>query len=111
MVPMRSPTAVLISIGLALTLLTSAANAQEGPNVARYDNYRLHRVHITTDEQVAILQELESVSDSCIFYGHARQIGQRLTILVAAHKIADFNELLERFAVEHTILVRPVSAI
>lgn len=108
---MTSPNTVLVSIGLALTLLmlTPDANAQHGSNVARYDNYRLYRVHITTADQIAMFQELERVSDSCIFYGHARQIGQRITILVAAHKIADFTELLERFLVEHTILVRIIN--
>lgn len=91
----------------AVVLLAAigASHAQNGTNVARYDNYRLYRVHITTDAQVAMLQELELRSDSCIFYGHARRIGQRLTILVSAHKIADFAELLERYALEHQLLV------
>lgn len=75
------------------------------PNEARYDNYRLYRVKIVNDEQVAMFQDLERISDSCIFYGHARNVGQELTILVSAHKIADFTELLQRYVVEHRILV------
>lgn len=99
-------TIAVLSIGAMLLLLAPAVvHAEQGPNAARYDNYRLYRVRFETAEQVAIFQELERVSDSCIFYGHARQVGQSLTILVAAHKTADFAELLERFVVEHTILV------
>lgn len=74
-------------------------------NAARYDNYRLYRLHLETDEQVQIFVQLEKISDSVVFYGHARNPGQRLTIMVAAHKIADITELLKRFSVEHHILV------
>lgn len=74
-------------------------------NKARYDNYRLYRVTFDTEEQVKIFQELEAQSDSCVFIGHAREIGQKLSILVAAHKIADLTDLVTRYNVEHTILV------
>jgi hypothetical protein len=53
---------------------------------ARYDNYRLIRVTLKTDDHVKLFQELEAESDSYTFYGHARCIGQNLTIMVAAHK-------------------------
>lgn len=86
-------------------IVAADAQQQSPPNVARYDNYRLYRLYLTTDEQVAAFQELERVSDSVIFYGHARKVGQSLSILVAAHKIADITELLQRFRVEHRILV------
>lgn len=74
-------------------------------NKSRYDNYRLYHVHFENDEQVKVFQELEERSDSCIFIGHARAPGQKLSILVAAHKVADVTDLLERFNVEHEILV------
>lgn len=74
-------------------------------NKSRYDNYRLYHVHFENDEQVKVFQELEDRSDSCIFIGHARAPGQKLSILVAAHKVADVTDLLERFHIEHEILV------
>lgn len=74
-------------------------------NVARYDNYRMYIVHFENSEQVKVFQDLEAHSDSCMFMGHARQVGQTLSILVAAHKIADFADLLQRYTVEHDILV------
>lgn len=53
---------------------------------ARYDNYRLLQVHLETQEHVKLFQELEAESDSFVFYGHALQAPQKLTIMVAAHK-------------------------
>lgn len=55
-------------------------------NKARYDNYRLIRVHLETQEHVDLFTELEAESDSYTFYGHALAAPQDLTILVAAHK-------------------------
>ena len=74
-------------------------------NRARYDNYRFYRLLLGTEEHVRIFQELEERSDSYTFYGHARQTGQWLTIMVAAHKIAEITEILKRFGIEHEILV------
>lgn len=53
---------------------------------ARYDNYRLIRVHLESEEHVKLFQELEAESDSYTFYGHALKAPQDVTILVAAHK-------------------------
>lgn len=55
-------------------------------NKARYDNYRLVRVHLETQDHVLLFQELEAESDSYTFYGHALAAPQDVTILVAAHK-------------------------
>ncbi|XP_053678271.1 zinc carboxypeptidase-like [Anopheles nili] len=71
---------------------------------ARYDNYRLYRVVLATDEHVQVFQQLEAKSDSCTFYGHARQPGQQLTIMVSASKVADFEDLLTLYSVEGRVL-------
>lgn len=72
---------------------------------ARFDYYRLYRLSIKTDEHVKMLQELEEKSDSYTFYGHANYAGQELTIMVAAHKIAEITDILERFNLEGRVLV------
>ncbi|KAG5684030.1 hypothetical protein PVAND_013283 [Polypedilum vanderplanki] len=71
---------------------------------ARYDNYRLIRVALKTDEHVKLFQELEAESDSYTFYGHARCVGQNLTIMVAAHKLYELDDLIERYKIECTVL-------
>lgn len=58
----------------------------EESDKARYDNYRLIRVHLETEDHVKLFQELEEQSDSYTFYGHALSAPQDVTILVAAHK-------------------------
>ncbi|KXJ78698.1 zinc carboxypeptidase-like isoform X1 [Aedes albopictus] len=73
-------------------------------NRARYDHYRLYRVQLDTDQHVQVFQDLEAKSDSYTFYGHARQPGQQLTIMVAANKVADFEDLLVRFLVKGRVL-------
>lgn len=72
---------------------------------ARYDNYRLYHVHLKTDEQVKVFQQIEAQSDSYIFIGHAREANQNLTILVAAHKVADLTDILAANNVGFKILV------
>lgn len=79
--------------------------ANDTENRARYDHYRLYRVQLETDQHVQVFQDLEAKSDSCTFYGHARQPGQQLTIMVAANKVADFEDLLDRFVVKGRVLV------
>ncbi|XP_039431184.1 zinc carboxypeptidase-like isoform X1 [Culex pipiens pallens] len=87
---------------IPLVLIAFALAASE--NRARYDHYRLYRVQLVSDEQVRMFQDLEAKSDSCTFYGHARQPGQELTIMVAASKVADFEDLLDRFLVSGRVL-------
>lgn len=74
-------------------------------NKARYDNYRLYRVTLGTDEHIKLFQELEKRSDSYEFYGHARTKNQQLTFLAAAHKISQITYLLKAHKIEHVILV------
>ncbi|XP_058127314.1 zinc carboxypeptidase-like [Anopheles ziemanni] len=88
-------------------LLLSAfmVNSAQVSNLARYDHFRLYRLFIETELQVKILQQLEDRSDSYSFMGHARQVNQNLTIMVAPHKIAEITELLERFELQGTVLL------
>lgn len=75
------------------------------PSVARYDNVRLYRFFIETEEQVRMLQDLERISDSYAFMGHARQVNQNLTVMVSAQKVAEITELMSRYQLQGTVLV------
>ncbi|XP_034113301.1 zinc carboxypeptidase [Drosophila albomicans] len=74
------------------------------PVQARYDYTRIYNVELATAEQVKLFQSLEAASDSCSFMGHARAPGQKLTIMVAGQKVADFDDLLHSYNVSHRIL-------
>ncbi|XP_055856253.1 zinc carboxypeptidase-like [Episyrphus balteatus] len=82
----------------------SVKEEQPMPDVARYDYYRMYYVNIDTAKHVEILQKLEEISDSCSFIGHAREPGQKLTIMVAAHKVPEFVDLLKTYDVKHRVL-------
>ncbi|CRK96824.1 CLUMA_CG010030, isoform A, partial [Clunio marinus] len=71
---------------------------------ARYDNYRLVRVHLESAEHVTLFTELEAESDSFTYYGHALRFPQSLTILVAAHKIYEFQDIVDRYHVKWDVL-------
>ena len=94
---------------VALIMLTSVilvmACTEDYPEKARYDNYRLIRVHLENQEHVDLFQELEEESDSYTFYGHALNVNQDVTIMVAAHKIFEIQDLTERYGIKYTILV------
>ncbi|TMW40217.1 hypothetical protein DOY81_014703, partial [Sarcophaga bullata] len=71
---------------------------------SRYDHYRVYNVELATEQHVDLFKKLEEQSDSMSFMGHAREVDQKLTILVAAHKVADLADLLEHYEVKHRIL-------
>lgn len=96
----------LIILVTAVLLISSSASEELAQDKAKYENYRLCRVHLVTEEHVKIFQELEEQSDSCTFMGHALYTNQNLTIMVAAHKVPDFNSLVERFGITNQVLVR-----
>lgn len=92
------------TLWLCLFVVVASVACDES-NQARYDNYRLYRLHLTSLEHVKLFEGLEERSDSYTFYGHARHVEQRLTIMVASQKIAEITEILKRYAVPHEILV------
>uniref|UniRef100_A0A182PI26 Zinc carboxypeptidase A 1 n=1 Tax=Anopheles epiroticus TaxID=199890 RepID=A0A182PI26_9DIPT len=96
----------VLALIVIVSLLVIGDAAADG--AARYDNYRLYRVELETDAHVQLFQQLETKSDSCTFYGHARQPGQQLTIMVSASKVADFEDLLTLHAVSGRVLERNV---
>lgn len=84
------------------TIISSALSQIE--NKSRYDNYRVYKLNIENIDQVRMLQALEENSDSLLM-GHARNAGQQLTIILPAHLIGEFTNLLERYSLKHEILV------
>lgn len=88
-----------------LQMCLFCVDSSDNNDRARYDNYRIYRLLLKTEEHVKIFQEIEERSDSYTFYGHARQVDQRLTIMVASQKIAEISEILSNYNIEHEILV------
>jgi hypothetical protein len=102
---------LLFFILLATFTLNSVMSSDKHLNKARYDNYRLVRIHLKTQEHVDIFQELEEESDSIVFYGHALNPDQNVTILVSAHKIFEIYDIVQRYQLVYTVLVSLISKI
>ncbi|KAH8284556.1 hypothetical protein KR018_004302, partial [Drosophila ironensis] len=83
---------------------SGCGDAATPPDQARYDNYRIYNVEFENEQQIELFQKLEDQSDSLTFIGHAREIGQKLSILVAAHRVADFADLLKTYKLKHRVL-------
>lgn len=104
-----SVTNMRISIIFALiivpAILQVSGEMEDEVHKARYDNYGLYRFHLTSQEHVALFQELEEKSDSYTFYGHALNPDQNVSVVVASSKIAEIDELCQRFNIKYSILV------
>lgn len=96
---------LLFLLLFSVVTIASKKMSSRAVTKARYDNYALYRLHIKTEVQVKILQELEERSDSYVFYGHALRPDQKLTIMAAAHKLVEIEEILERYGIGGEILV------
>lgn len=94
------------SIVLLVALLCGVLFGVNCEDKARYDNYRIYSLHIDTEEHVKLFQDLEERSDSYIFIGHAREPNQKLSVLVAAHKVGEIADLLQLNNVTADLLVR-----
>ncbi|XP_030370560.1 zinc carboxypeptidase [Scaptodrosophila lebanonensis] len=97
------------SIFLLLLLLPSewsnaVATGGEGVTAqAHYDHTRIYYMELGNEQHVELFQRLEK-SDSYFFMGSVRVPGQKLTVMVIGHKVADFDDLLHRYNVTHHIL-------
>ncbi|XP_058443710.1 zinc carboxypeptidase [Malaya genurostris] len=87
------------------------SNSAANPNKARYDQFRIYRVFLETENQVELMQQLENRSDSYTFMGHARHTNQNLTIMVAPQKIAEITDLLERYNIKGSVLLYNIQAL
>lgn len=84
---------------------SDSKNQQPLTDQARYDFYRVYSVELTSNLHIRIFQKLEDQSDSCMIFGHARHPKQKLTVIVAAHKVADFVDLLKTYKITYRVLV------
>ncbi|XP_019538286.3 zinc carboxypeptidase A 1-like [Aedes albopictus] len=63
--------------------------------VARYDNYKVYQVTAKTKQQMDTLHGIEMNSDAYIFLESGHKVGDKFTVIVPPHKLADFAETLK----------------
>lgn len=87
---------------IGVALLCGIALAAER---ARFDNYRVYRVNIYTDDQLIVLKELESKSDSYQFWKEP-EINEIIDIVVPPHKFAEINEIFDQYKFKYSLKIK-----
>ncbi|XP_031623765.1 zinc carboxypeptidase-like [Contarinia nasturtii] len=67
---------------------------------ARFDNYRVYSMIVENEEQLRILQELENHRDGIEFLESPNSIGDFTELIVPPHKLADINDLFEKYEIK-----------
>lgn len=71
--------------------------------LARYDHYRLYEVMPNNDEHLKIFKDIQLNSDSHTFILGARNVNSSVVVIVAPHKFAEFDLLLNVENIVHKI--------
>lgn len=77
-----------------------------GGERARYDNYRLYRLKVDTDEQLKVLQRLESSSDGYVFWSVPVATNTTANVVVPPHKHDDIDDLFGKHNISNTLMER-----
>lgn len=85
---------------LGLCLLAGAAQAER----ARYDNYRVYHATASSEQELAVLKDLEGASDSIMFLDGIHSINKPIKVVVAPHKVPDFLEIMGTNEVDYELL-------
>lgn len=80
-------------------------------NVARYDHYRLYELTPNCNEHLEFLKDIEFNSDSYIFILGARTINSSVVVIVAPHKFADFDLVLNVENIDYRIVANNVQSL
>ncbi|XP_065087362.1 zinc carboxypeptidase A 1-like [Ochlerotatus camptorhynchus] len=78
-----------------LTTILVGVQIVLGEEVARYDNYRVYQVTAKTKQQLDTMNEIQLNSDAYIFLENGHKVGDKFTVIVPPHKLADFAETME----------------
>lgn len=72
---------------------------------ARFDNYRIYSIGVENDEQLQVLQNLESHQDSIQFIMPPTVNQTSVEVIVPPHKFADFSELCDKYQMKNQIKI------
>lgn len=71
----------------------------------RFDNYHVYSVEITNENQLKLLQELESIQNGISFMKMPIAIGQIVGIIVPPHEFAAISELFEEYEIKSRLKI------
>jgi hypothetical protein len=65
----------------------------------------VYTINIENEEQLDVLQAIESQSDSYSFWDYPAAVGTTVYLQVAPHKLSDFGELIEKFEIKSKLYI------
>lgn len=74
----------------------------------RFDNYKVYSAHIQNDQQMKIIQQLENSNFDGFSLWNTPHFGKDVDIMVAPHRLADFDELLKTLNFNATLKIANV---
>lgn len=77
-------------------------------NRARFDNYRVYSLSAKTNEQVQILQQIESETSDGYLFWNSILVGRPIDLMVAPHKFGDFIDLMKDTEISYALRVENV---
>lgn len=90
---------------LAIAVLVLCSSAVFGEK-ARFDNYRVYTLKVTSDEQLTTLQEIEE-KGTYEFWSSPTAI-KDVDIMVPPHKFAEFDDLVSYLNIDFTLKIENV---
>lgn len=73
----------------------------------RFDNHRLYGVQIETLDQLQLFRNLEDNSDGYLLW-NSPVLDNTVDIMVAPHKVSEFNQLTELYNLEARLKIKNV---
>ncbi|KOX71863.1 Zinc carboxypeptidase A 1, partial [Melipona quadrifasciata] len=92
---------------LIFVALVALATAEK----VKYDNYQVFRVTPQTEEQVEVIRNLEEISDGFSFWKGPSTVQNHADVMVAPHKIPDFQDIMKKFDIPYDTYVSDVQAL
>lgn len=94
-------------VGIVLCIIAVCVAANDVKPKKRYDNHQVFGVDVLAGQHVEALHQLENAADGISLWNSVRQ-GRVSHVMVAPHKVAEFEETVAKFGLKSTLKVKNV---
>ncbi|XP_055697297.1 zinc carboxypeptidase-like [Phlebotomus papatasi] len=92
-------------IAFSVVILLAFSNAEK----VRFDNYKVYVVQIENEEQLNVMHEIERTAFSSYdFWKSPSYVGNPVEVMVAPHKLSEFEEIMESLQYNYTLKIANV---
>uniref|UniRef100_A0A1B0DHR3 Zinc carboxypeptidase A 1 n=1 Tax=Phlebotomus papatasi TaxID=29031 RepID=A0A1B0DHR3_PHLPP len=92
-------------IVFSVVILLAFSSAEK----VRFDNYKVYKVQIDNEEQLHVMHEIEKAAFSSYdFWRSPSYVGNPVEIMVAPHKLSEFEEIMESLKYDYILKITNV---